>query len=369
MMMFGLYATGEVPFRIVALHGMVRDAAGRPMSKSRGNVVDPLDWIDRYGADALRFTLGRGANPGSDPSVSEEWMEGSRNFVNKIWNAVRLATLRQAAFGAALPDQLSVADRWILSRLGAVTADVTAALDRYEFGRAGDLLFHFAWDEVCDWYLELAKVTIDRGGEPAAAARAVLGRVFDVLLRLLHPLVPFVTEALWTTATGDESLVVADWPVADPGWHDADAERDIARLRELVTEVRRFRAEQGLRSAQRVPAVLVLPADAPAVLGEHAEHLGRLAALDPLRVEAAAAGARVALDLSGAIDVAAERARLGKNLAGARRELEQVRAKLGNAQFLDRAPAEVVDRARARETEAAAAVQRLSAQLAALPAE
>ena len=172
MMMFGLYAMdGEPPFRVVALHGMVRDQYGKKMSKSFGNVVDPLDWIERFGADATRFTLLRGANPGADVAVSEEWAAGSRNFCNKIWNATRFALMNGAAVGSLDGLELTAADRWILSRLQTVITAADAAFEDFEFAKASDLLYHFAWDEVCDWYLELAKIQLGDGhrAHPAGA--------------------------------------------------------------------------------------------------------------------------------------------------------------------------------------------------------
>ena len=231
MMLFGLQAMAAagpqdaVPFRQVALHGLVRDQYGKKMSKTRGNTVDPLDWIDRFGADATRFTLARGATPGGDVAVSEEWVAGSRNFCNKLWNAVRFAQLngvRPTAGaderGLPPPVGLSVPDRWILSRLAAVTAEADALFEQFEFAKVCDLLYHFAWDEFCDWYLELAKPALTGTDEAAASAtRQVLGEVLDRLLRLIHPLLPFVTEELWTALTGGESVVIARWPgqVAD----------------------------------------------------------------------------------------------------------------------------------------------------------
>ncbi|MDQ1682709.1 MAG: valyl-tRNA synthetase, partial [Frankiaceae bacterium] len=214
MMMFASYAMKEVPFTHVAVTGLIRDQNGKKMSKSKGNVVDPLDWIDKYGADALRFTLAKGANPGTDVPIGEDWVQGSRNFITKIWNATRFAAMNGADATKPVPplSGLGVADRWILSRLNAVIAQADDLYERYEFARVADLLFHFAWDEVFDWYIELTKSPLAAGGEEAAATRAVLGHVFDVLLRLLHPITPFVTEELWTTLTGGESVVVADWP-------------------------------------------------------------------------------------------------------------------------------------------------------------
>ncbi|MCL2395735.1 MAG: valine--tRNA ligase, partial [Acidimicrobiaceae bacterium] len=261
MMLFGVYAMADagpadaVPFRQVALHGLVRDQYGKKMSKSRGNTVDPLDWIDRFGADATRFTLARGATPGGDVAVSEEWVAGSRNFCNKLWNAVRFALLNGVRHpaGAELPAaaRLSVPDRWILSRLGAVTAEIDALYEEFEFAKICDTLYHFAWDEVCDWYLELVKPALAPADEASAGAaeatRQVLGEVLDRLLRLIHPLLPFVTEELWTALTGGDSVVVARWPgELAPLEADPAAETEIAALMRLVTEVRRFRSDQGL---------------------------------------------------------------------------------------------------------------------------
>ncbi len=291
MMMFGLYAMSDagpdnsVPFRQVALHGLVRDQFGKKMSKTRGNTVDPLDWIDRFGADATRFTLARGASPGGDVAVSEEWAAGARNFCNKLWNATRFALLNGAVAGRGLPERpaLSVPDRWILSRLGSVIAEVDDLFERFEFGKACDAAYHFAWDEFCDWYLELAKAPLT--GDDAAAAdatRMVLGTVLDALLRLLHPVIPFVTDELWTALTGGDSVVTARWPgaaVAGAAWSgaassgaglpaagfraagfsDPAAEAEIAALMRLVTQVRRFRSDQGLRPSQPVPAELARP--------------------------------------------------------------------------------------------------------------
>ncbi|GAA2682660.1 valine--tRNA ligase [Nonomuraea recticatena] len=368
MMMFGLYAMdGQPPFRTVALHGMVRDQFGKKMSKSFGNVVDPLDWIERYGADATRFTLLRGANPGSDVAVSEDWAAGSRNFCNKIWNATRFALMNGAAVGD-LPDSLTAADRWILSRLQTVIGEADAAFEEFEFAKASDLLYHFAWDEVCDWYLELAKVQLSQGLEDT---RLVLGHVFDALLRLLHPLVPFVTEELWRAVTGGESVVVSTWPVADARYADPAAEAEILAVQELVTEIRRFRSDQGLKPGQKVAARLSLSGTA---LAEHEAAIRSLLRLqEPSETFAATAslvvaGVTVQLDTAGTIDVAAERKRLEKDLAVARKDAAQVAAKLGNEQFMAKAPDDVVAKVRARAESSAADIARLEGQLAALPA-
>jgi valyl-tRNA synthetase len=395
MMLFGLYAMdGVEPFRVVALHGLVRDQFGKKMSKSRGNTVDPLDWIDRFGADATRFTLARGANPGSDVAISEEWAAGSRNFANKLWNATRFAILNGATPTPTPPpapstpapapngsiarstslegvnhandSAHSAADRWILSRLSAVITEVDRLFEDFEFGKICETLYHFAWDEVCDWYVELAKVPLN--GDDAEAAertREVLGFVLDQLLRLLHPVMPFVTEELWTALTGGDSLVVAAWP--SYAFSDQRAEAEIASVMRLVTEIRRFRSDQGLKPGQRVPARLSGP-----LLAVHEESIRSLLRLTPAADGFAASasleaeGVTVELDLAGVVDVAAERRRMEKDLAAARTEAEQTSRKLGNESFTGKAPAEVVEKTRQRLEAAKADIARLEQRLAAL---
>jgi valyl-tRNA synthetase len=371
MMMFGLYAMdGVPPFKTIALHGMVRDEHGKKMSKSFGNVVDPLDWIDRFGADATRFTLLRGANPGGDVPVAEDWAQGSRNFCNKLWNATRFAMMNGAHVTGDLPAVYSTVDGWILSRLQTVIGEVDGHIESYDFAKACETLYHFAWDEVCDWYLELSKVPLAEGGAAADATRRVLGEVLDKVLRLLHPMIPFVTEELWTALTGGETAVRAAWPPADEAWDDAAAEAVITSLQGLVTEVRRFRSDQGLKPGQRVSAALEF-GDSP--LRHHEESIRsllRLTAPDEgftatasLPVE----GVVVRLDTAGTIDVAAERARLEKDLVVARKEVAQTSGKLGNADFVAKAPEAVIAKNQARLEAAHADIARLETQLAALP--
>ncbi|HEX9065059.1 MAG TPA: valine--tRNA ligase [Streptosporangiaceae bacterium] len=381
MMLFGLYAMSaagpeeSVPFRQVALHGLVRDAFGKKMSKSRGNTVDPLDWIDRFGADATRFTLARGASPGGDVALSEEWVAGARNFCNKLWNATRFALLNEADSAAGLDADdraaLSVPDRWILSRLAAVTAEADALFEEFEFAKLSDALYHFAWDEFCDWYLELAKATLN--GQDAAAARRtrrVLGHVLDELLRLIHPVMPFVTEELWTALTGGESVMVAPWPQVRPQDADPAAEAEVESLMRLVTGVRRFRADQGLRPSQRVPAVFDGLAGSP--LATHEPSIRALLRLTEPAGEFApnasvqAEGITVRLDTSSGIDVAAERRRLTKELATARADADTSARKLASPSFVAKAPAAVVAKSRDRLAAAEAEIARLEERLAAL---
>ncbi len=376
MMMFGLYAMdGKQPFDVVALHGMVRDQYGKKMSKSFGNVVDPLDWIERFGADATRFTLARGANPGSDVPVSEEWCQGSRNFCNKLWNATRFALINGAHTDGDLPTELSTIDRWILSRLQHTIAEVDEYFENYEFAKVCDSLFHFAWDDVCDWYVELAKPVLT--GDDAAAAertRRVLGHVLDQLLRLLHPVIPFVTDELWCALNkveGDASVMVAAWPAANPALIDDAAEAELEMLQRVVTEVRRFRADQGLKPGQRVAAAL--DGLAAAGIAAHEPLMRFLARLDvpadgftATGTVAVAGGVTVSLDTRGSIDVAAERARLTKDRAAAEKEISQATAKLGNEGFLAKAPEQVVAKLRERLATAEADVTRIDAALAQL---
>ncbi|MER7552479.1 MULTISPECIES: valine--tRNA ligase [Streptomyces] len=372
MMMFGLYVNdGVPPFSTIVLHGMVRDEHGKKMSKSFGNVVNPLDWMDKYGSDALRFTLARGANPGTDVPIGEDWVQGSAKFSNKIWNATRFALMNGATIEGDLPpvEEMSVTDRWILSRLNKTVADVDAFYDDFQFAKISEALRHFAWDEVFDWYVELSKTTFFAGGRPAEVSGRVLGEVLDVMLRLLHPIVPFVTEALWTALTGRESIVIAEWP-GDSGFRDDAAEKEIELVQQVVTEVRRFRNDQGLQPGQKVPAELTLTGTA---LAPHEAAIRQLLRLQPAgdgfqaTASLPVAGATVALDLSGTIDVAAERKRLTKDLEAAQKEKAQATGKLGNEAFLAKAPDNVVDKIRGRLSKAEADIERIGAQLAALP--
>jgi valyl-tRNA synthetase len=369
MMMFGLYAMdGVPPFHVVALHGMVRDKHGKKMSKSFGNVVDPMDWIERYGADATRWTMARGANPGADVPVSEEWCAGSRNFCNKLWNATRFALSNGAHTRGPLPDELSAVDRWVLSRLSRVISEVDDYFEAFELARVCDVLYHFAWDDVCDWYLELAKPVLAAGGPAAERVRRVLGHVLDQLLRLLHPIIPFVTDELWTALTGGESVVIAPWPVPDRAMRDEAAEAEVAALQKVVTEIRRFRADQGLRPSQRVAARL--SGLARAGIADHELLVRSMARLDdPGEGFTATAkltvtgGVVVELDTRGAIDVAAERARLERDRAAAEKEAAQARAKLANEAFLTRAPEHVVAQTRQRLAAAEEELARIAAAL------
>jgi valyl-tRNA synthetase len=390
MMMFGTFVgddptitldgqrAAQVPFQNVFLHGLIRDEHGRKMSKSRGNGIDPLDWVEAFGADALRFTLARGASPGGDLAIGEDHARASRNFATKLFNATRFALMNGAA-PAPLPAaaDLTDADRWILGRLEEVRADVDSAFDAYEFSRACESLYHFAWDEFCDWYVELAKVQLAQE-ERTAHTSAVMASVLDTLLKLLHPVMPFVTEVLWKALTGAtgkaESVVVADWPQPSGFAPDRVATQRINDAQKLITEVRRFRSDQGLADRQRVPARL--SGIAAADLGDHVAAVRALAWLTDaddgftpsaaVEVRLSAGTVVVEVDTSGTVDVAAERRRLEKDLAAAHKELAGTTGKLDNQAFLAKAPADVVDKIRTRQQVAREEVDRITARLAAL---
>lgn len=391
MMMFGTFAGAhtpellgegtdgrpQVPFKDLYLHGLVRDEQGRKMSKSLGNGIDPMDWVRDYGADALRFTLARGANPGVDLPLGSDAAAAARNFATKLFNATKFALMNGAGV-ATLPnrDELSDADRWILDRAEEVRAKVDAYLDDYQFAKANELLYHFTWDELCDWYLEIAKTQIPRDGvsEQGRNTQIVLGRVLDVVLRLLHPTMPFVTEVLWKALTGGESIVVAPWPtVADTNGgatKDEVAARRIADADKLITELRRFRSDQGVKPSQKVPGRLDFAAADLSNQEELVRNLANTTApaedFDPsasIEVRLSQATVEVTLDTHGAVDVEAERKRLEKDLAKANKELEQTGKKLGNENFLSKAPEEVVNKIKQRQQIAREEVERITSRL------
>ena len=368
MMMFGLFAMdGVQPFHTIALHGLVRDQFGKKMSKSKGNTVDPIEFMDKYGADALRFTLARGANPGKDQALAEDWIGGSRNFATKLWNATRFAMMNGATIDGALPElsTLNAIDRWILSRLSETIAEVDSLLEQYEFARACELMYHFAWDDLCDWYLELSKESFSSGD--CADTKRVLGFVLDQLFRLMHPIMPFITETMWIALTGGESLVIAQWPVAHPDHIDKKAEKLIIELQEIITDVRRFRNDQGIKTSQKIPARFIAPAN----INEYASAMAFVLRLELGEITPSAhceiGAVKVEFDLTGSIDVAAERARLEKDLVTAQKDKQTAEVKLNNQGFMAKAPDSVVIEIRERLEKTTADIQRITAQLSQLP--
>jgi valyl-tRNA synthetase len=370
MMQMGLHFMDEVPFADTVIHGLVRDASGRKMSKSIGNAIDPLDVIDEHGADPLRLALIQAAAPGHDVPFDPDWVIGARKFGNKIWNAVRFALhhLDQGSVPAdgGYPKNPGSIDRWILHRLATVTRRFDELCDWYRFSDAFGLLYNFAWSEVFDWYLEMAKVPL-RNPATAPATRATLGAVLRDLLKLFHPAIPFLTEELWSVLVGKELLAGSRWP--DPP--DTEAVAGVESFQELVTGIRRFKAEHSL--APRVP--LTVAVFDPDGLAEpwFTEQLEALVAARPHFAHSPPSGrgfTRIVagslegyVKLEGLIDVAAERARLEKRRHSAASDLTQVRGKLANNSFLERAPAEVVDKEKVKAAELSALVDKLDSQL------
>ncbi|MCL6636816.1 MAG: valine--tRNA ligase [Alicyclobacillus sp.] len=359
MVFTGLKFTGRMPFREVVVHGLIRAADGRKMSKSLGNGVDPLEVIDRYGADALRFTLTTGTSPGNDQRFAFEKVEGSRHFINKVWNAARFV-LMNVPEGTELPaldrSRWELPERWILHRLNETIDAVTRYLDRYEFGEAGRVIYDFAWDDFCDWYIEFSKLALYGDDEARKQqVRAVLVCVLDTLLRLLHPFIPFVTEEIWQSLPlPGEALVTAAWPRVQPEWDHPAAAREAAAVMELVRAVRNLRAELNLPPSRAVPLVVHAQDDAwQTLFAANAAAIRRfcnvstwqltLAGEAPAQaVSAVTSGAQVYLPLAGVVDVATELERLRKEQVRLASELERAEKKLANPQFVAKAPAAVV---------------------------
>ena len=377
MMMMGLYIMDEVPFHTVYIHALVRDEKGAKMSKSKGNVIDPLELVDAYGADALRFTLAAMAAQGRDIKLSRQRVEGYRNFATKLWNAARFAEMNGCARTAEFrPEAATLAlNRWALDAYGKAVTEVTAGIEAYRFNDAANAAYRFVWNLFCDWYLELAK-PIFMGTDAAAQAetRACVAYVLDGICALLHPFMPYITEELWAIKGAEgpartSVLTLAAWP-SGAGLVAPDAEAEIGWLVDLVTEIRSARAETTLPAGAQIPLVLV---NVSAQTRDRAERwtdmLVRLARLSEVRFETVAPpqsvqmvvrGEVAALPLAGIVDVAAERQRLQKEIGKIDADVAKTDAKLGNADFLARAPEEVVEEQRERRDEAVARRQKLA---------
>jgi valyl-tRNA synthetase len=386
MMMMGLHFMGEVPFETVFINALVRDEKGQKMSKSKGNVMDPLELVDGYGADALRFTMVAMSGQARDIKLSRQRIEGYRNFGTKLWNASRFCQMHECV----APDGFDPAkvkqtvNRWIRGEVVKTTAEVTRALETCAFDDAAGALYRFIWNVFCDWYLELSKPVLNGEDEAAKAeTRATVAWALDVTLKLLHPVMPFITEELWDKlAEGgvrrSSLLISARWPELPSAWIDAEAEAEIGWLVDLVTEVRQIRAEMNVPPSARAPLSLVGAGPATRErLNRHRELIVSLARLESVReAEAAPRGAApfvigeatAALSIAEFIDLAAEKARLAKEIATLQADAEKTRRKLDNPDFVARAPEEVVEENRERLAEAEEAVAKLKAALQRLEA-
>jgi len=402
MVMMGQYCAGDIPFSDVFIHAMIQDGEGRKMSKSLGNGIDPLIVIDSHGSDAMRFTLAQMTTQtqdvrmpvksmklpdGREVNTSEKFDIG-RNFCNKLWNASRfvLGNLTACPTWSDIHPGAALADRWILSRLNAAIRQCTSALQGYRFNELADTLYHFLWDDFCDWYVEIAKARIQNAGE--AAPKAILAHCLDMILRLLHPICPFITEAIWAKLNevvpvrgpGDEPaeplLVRAHWPHSDSAAANEHAEGDFARVREWIREVRNVRMQHNVPPSQKVQAVAEASGPSAALIEDNAELMCSLAGLSGVEVSreavrqeagsAAIAVGDVKLYVLGIVDVEAEKARLAKQKETLAKGIRGIEGKLANEGFVAKAPAEVVRRERDRMQELQAELAAVEESLAAL---
>ncbi|MFZ5705761.1 MAG: valine--tRNA ligase [Pseudomonadota bacterium] len=380
MIMQGLHFMGEAPFKTLYLHGLVRAADGSKMSKSKGNTVDPLGLIDKYGADALRFTLTAMESQGRDIKLDEKRVEGYRNFATKLWNAARFA--QGNGIGASnsieAPGAQLAVNRWIVAETMKTVKALDRAIQDLRYDEAANSIYHFVWASFCDWYIELSKPLLGEDADPAQAAetRAVAGWVLDQILVMLHPFMPFITEELWH-ALGDRpyELILAKWPLFDEGAIDTDAQAEIDWLIRLVSEVRAARNGLNVPPGTRLPAYSRGASEQTlARLRANATAIARLARIDPAEGEAPAGGAaQVVVDeatfvlpLEGVIDLDAERARLAKAIAAAEKERDGLANRLNNPAFVEKAKPEAVEKARADHAEKSLEAEQLSAALARL---
>jgi len=358
MIMMGLKFMGDIPFRDVFINGLVRDFKKRKMSKSEGNIIDPLEMTEKYGTDALRFTLAALAIPGMDISLSEERMAGYRAFVNKIWNAARFVFLNLEEKSGER-GELTLADRWIRSRLSRVAREMNTSLEAYKFYEAANRIYHFVWHEFCDWYLELVKPALERGNEKS---RETLVEMLDMILRLLHPFMPFVTEEIWQHLPGSgRSLLEASFPQYEPEWLDEAAEEQLARLQELITAVRTIKAENTIPLKKKVSLWVKITHSADKdFLEAHQAEIFHLAQLKDMRlVDDFPAAEKFLKGLAGdwevgllveegLIELEKEINRLERELKKTEEDIAKLEARLNQKSFLEKAPREVVGETRSR---------------------
>lgn len=370
MIMMGLEFQQEIPFKHVFIHGLVRDSQGRKMSKSLGNGIDPLEVVEKYGADTLRFMLITGNTPGNDMRFYWERVESTRNFANKLWNASRFVLMNLTDYDENFDPQASdytLADKWILSRYNQTVSDVTRNLERFELGEAGRAIYEFIWNEFCDWYIELSKARLYNKEDNRArqTAQSVLCYVLENTLKLLHPFMPFITEEIWQHIPHEgDSIIVASWPVEQTTLTDKKAELNMEIVMETIKAIRNMRAEVNVAPGRKSEAILQLASAELVELFElNASYVKTLAAVEPLNVSlttpekpenamaAVVSGVEIYMPLKGLIDVDKETARLNKELLTLDKELARVSGKLSNEGFVAKAPPDVIEKEKAKQQE------------------
>ena len=380
MLIMGMEFMKDIPFEKVFIHGLVRDSQGRKMSKSLGNGIDPLEVIDKYGADTLRFMLITGNTPGNDMRFYWERVEGTRNFANKIWNASRFALMNMEGYDKdAELAPYTLADKWILSRLQDTVKDVTGLLERFELGEAGRAIYDFIWSEVCDWYIEIAKPRLynKEAAAERATAQHVLATVLVSAMKLLHPYMPFITEEIYQCLPHEaESIMISKWPVADESLIDPEAERGMNAIMDSIKAIRNMRAEVNANPGKKIPAVLLVADDLREVVAANDSYIKLLGGIDNLELRAMDAekpenamaavvtGIEVYLPLAGLIDVEKETQRLSKELVTMEKDLQRVSGKLNNAGFLAKAPEDVIAKERAKSEELTGKIEAVKKRMA-----
>ena len=375
MIFSGLAHMDEVPFKTVLIHGLVRDAQGRKMSKSLGNGIDPLEIIDRYGADALRFTLATGNSPGNDMRFSDEKVNASRNFANKIWNASRFILMNLSDdVEPGLPETLNIEDKWVLSKYRTLVREVTDNLEKFELGLAVQKLYDFIWDILCDWYIELCKSRLQAGGETSEAAQRVLVYVMTGTLKLLHPFMPFITEEIWQALPHDgESIMVAPWPQADAALDFSADESDFEMIMQVIRAIRARRAEMNVPPSKKT-RLFIMTAH-KAVFEQGRPFFARLAFASDVElgdsydadgsVQVVTDAARVFIPMDELVDREKELARLGREKAACEKDIAALSSKLDNPGFVAKAPAQVVDGERAKLAKARERLAKIEESIAA----
>lgn len=380
MLIMGMEFMKEIPFEKVFIHGLVRDSQGRKMSKSLGNGIDPLEVIEKYGADTLRFMLITGNTPGNDMRFYWERVEGTRNFANKIWNASRFALMNMEGYDKdAELAPYTLADKWILSRLQDTIKDVTGLLERFELGEAGRAIYDFIWSEVCDWYIEIAKPRLynKEAAAERATAQHVLATVLVSAMKLLHPYMPFITEEIYQCLPHEaESIMISKWPVADESLVDPEAERGMNAIMDSIKAIRNMRAEVNANPGKKIPAIMLVSEDLREVVAHNDSYIKLLGGIDNLELRplngkkpenamaAVVTGIEVYLPLAGLIDVEKETQRLSKELAAMEKDLQRAGGKLNNAGFLAKAPEDVIAKERAKYEELSGKIEAVKKRMA-----